>query len=408
MKLTPQPYMAEQIADDVFWVGAIDWNLTDFHGYKTERGSTYNAYLILADKVTLIDTVKKPYKQEMLTRIASVIDPATIDYIVSNHSEMDHSGSLIEVIDQVQPARVFASANGVKALQKHFHHDKTIEAVENGGTLSLGNMSLQFVETKMIHWPDSMITFLPERKVLFSQDAFGMHLASTSLFADEVPDWILEWEVQKYYANIVMPYSAIVGKALAALRELNLPIAMIAPDHGPIWRTPGQIEWILGLYDKYVAQKPNARAIVIYDTMWQSTDQMARAIAGGLKAAGVEAKVMPLSGAHRSDVATEVLDAGALIVGSCTMNNQIFPTVADVLTYLKGLKPINLVGATFGSYGWSMNAVKDLDTWLEEMKIETVAEPVRVNYVPTKDDLMQCRELGATVGRALRERVNRD
>jgi flavorubredoxin len=314
---------------------------------------------------------------------------------------MDHSGSIIEVIDAVGPERVFASANGVKALQAHFHHDKHIEAVAHGGTLSLGNMSLAFVETKMIHWPDSMISFLPERGVLFSQDAFGMHLATTGLFADETPRWILEWEAQKYYANIVMPYSGIVGKALAALRELNLPITMIAPDHGPIWRTPEQIEWILGLYDTWVAQKPTPRAVVIYDTMWQSTDTMARAVAGGLKHAGVEAKVMPLSGAHRSDVATEVIESGALIVGSCTMNNQIFPTVADVLTYLKGLKPLNLVGASFGSYGWSMNALKDLDQWLQEMKIEAVAEPVRVNYVPTSDDLMQCRELGATVGKEL-------
>ncbi len=404
MQRAPQPFTARKVSDHVYWVGGIDWTLTDFHGYKTDRGSTYNAFLVLADKITLIDTVKTPLKDEMMSRIASVIDPCDIDYIVSNHSEMDHSGSLMEVIAAVQPEKVFASANGVKALKAHFHHQHEIVAVENGGTISLGNCTLQCFETRMIHWPDSMVSFLKEDGVLFAQDAFGMHLATTELFADENPRDILNWEAAKYYANIVMPYSAIVGKTLQTLLGLKLPISMILPDHGPLWRTPQDIAWILSLYQQWVAQKPTNKAVVVFDTMWHSTETMARAVAEGLQAGGARVKVMPMSGAHRSDVATELLDAGALLAGSCTMNNRIFPTMADVLTYVGGLKPVNLIGAAFGSFGWSNNAIKELEQYLQNMQVEMVAETVRVNYVPTREDLLQCVALGRTVAETLVKR----
>jgi len=404
MQLTTQPFMARQISPHVYWVGGIDWTLTDFHGYKTDRGSTYNAFLIMAEKITLVDTVKIPLKDEMMARIASVIDPRKIDYIVSNHSEMDHSGSLMEVITAVQPERVFASANGVKALKAHFHHSHDIQAVEHGGTIDLGNCTLQCFETRMIHWPDSMVSFLKDDGVLFSQDAFGMHLATTELFADENPRDIVRWEAAKYYANIVLPYSPIVGKTLQALLGLHLPIKMIAPDHGPLWRTPQDVEWILSLYQEWVAQKPTRKAVVVFDTMWHSTEKMASAVAEGLSAGGARVKVMPMFGAHRSDVITELLDAGAFIAGSCTMNNRIFPTMADVLTYVSGLKPANKIGACFGSFGWSLNAIKELEQYMQGMNVELVAETVKVNYVPTTDDLLQCVALGKRVGEELVKR----
>ncbi|UCH36224.1 MAG: FprA family A-type flavoprotein, partial [Armatimonadota bacterium] len=391
---------ATPLTDRVFWVGAIDWGVRDFHGYLTSRGSTYNAYLILADKVTLIDTVKAPFKREMLQRIASVVDPRRIDYIISNHTEMDHSGSLPEVIAAANPERVFASTRGVEALGRHFRIERDIEAVKEGDSLSLGNATLAFVETPMLHWPDSMFTYLAEERILFSSDAFGMHLAASERFADEIAPAILKDEAAKYYANILLPLSPLVGKLLDKVTKLNLPIDVIAPSHGPIWRK--NIAEMLGYYASWAQGQRRNRAVVAYDTMWGSTDLMARAVGDGLATAGTSVKLMPLRSCHRSDVATELLDAGALIVGSPCLNGGIFPTVADVLTYLRGLKPRNLVGAAFGSYGWSGEAVGQITDALREMKVDVVAEGVRIKYVPDAEALMQCFELGAVVAEKLK------
>jgi flavorubredoxin len=390
------------VTDAVYWVGAIDWGIRNFHGYATSRGTTYNAYLVLADKITLIDTVKAPFKDEMLCRIASVIEPAKIDYIISNHSEMDHSGCLPEVIEQLRPERVFASENGVKALHDHFHGLGEIVPVRDSESLSLGNMNVHFTETRMLHWPDSMFTYLAEEELLFSQDAFGMHLASTERFDDEIADDVLEYEAAKYYANILLPFSSFVTKLLDRVGKLGIPIKIIAPDHGPIWRK--NVQEILTLYGKWAAQDRHRKAIIVYDTMWQSTALMARAICDGLVSGNTNARVMPLGSCHRSDVATEMLDAGALIVGSPTINNTLFPTVADVMTYLKGLKPRNLIGAVFGSFGWSGEAVKQLKEILTEMKVELIAEGVTARYVPDDRVLAECFSLGALVAERLKER----
>jgi len=255
-------YSAIRISDHVYWVGAIDWSIRDFHGYTTPHGSTYNAYLVLADKITLIDAVKEPFFDEMLARIASVIDPSRIDYIVSNHSEQDHSGCLFPVIDQIKPEKVFASAVGVKTLKYIFHGACDILPVKDGETLSLGNMDLKFMETRMIHWPDSMFTYLEKDGLLFSQDAFGMHLATLERFADELPMDMLQYEAATYYANIVLPYSAVVLKTLEKVAATGWAIRMIAPDHGPVWRKDLGI--ILDLYEKGALQKPSAKAVVVY------------------------------------------------------------------------------------------------------------------------------------------------
>ena len=225
---------AVRVTDRVYWVGARDWEVREFHGYRTSRGTTYNAFLVLADKVTLVDTVKAPHRREMMARIRSVIEPTKIDYIISNHSEMDHSGCLPETIAAVKPEKVFASANGVRALEAHFHMGGGVEAVKNGSTLSLGNMHVTFVETKMLHWPDSMVSYLAEEKILFSQDAFGQHLASQTLWADEIPQDVLYEEAAKYYANILLPFSPLVAKTVSALKAMNLDPAVLAPDHGPL------------------------------------------------------------------------------------------------------------------------------------------------------------------------------
>lgn len=396
-----EPFSALKVTDHVYWVGAVDWALRDFHGYATERGTTYNAFLIMADKITLVDTVKAPFRDEMMSRIASVVDPTRIDYLISDHSEMDHSGCLPDVIERVKPEKVFASANGVKALEAHFHRNLPITAVEDGECLSLGNLSMTFLETRMLHWPDSMFSYLAEDGVLFSQDGFGMHLASSQRFADEIDDGILEYEAAKYFANILLPFSPMARMALEKVAGVNF--SMIAPDHGPIWRR--NLDKIIGLYRQWIAQKPTAKAVIVYDTMWESTDAMAKAIEEGLIEEGIQVRSMRLRENHRSNVATEVLDAGALIVGSPTLNNNLFPTVAEVLSYLKGLKRKNLIGAVFGSYGWSGEAVDQIKEILTGMKVPLVGEPINVQYVPDKAALMKCRDLGRLVAQKIKERL---
>jgi len=393
-------FKATKVTDHVYWVGAIDWSLREFHGHLTNRGTTYNAYLILADKITLIDTVKSPFKEEMLSRVASLIDPGDITYIISNHSEMDHSGSLPEVIQAVKPEKVFASVMGADALAAHFRLDREVVAVKDGEKLSLGNMNVSFVETRMLHWPDSMFTYLAEESVLFSQDVFSMHLASTERFDDEIDDAILEDEAAKYFANILMPLSTPVARLLEKVGNLDITGGIVATDHGPIWRK--DFSKILALYSRWAAQKPTKKAVVVYDTMYESTASMARAIGEGIRAGGADAKLLPLRACHRTDVATEMLEAGALLVGSPTFNNSVFPTVADVLTYLKGLKPRNLIGAAFGSYGWSGEAVGQVEEILRGMKVDLVGDGVKAKYVPNDEELAQCYSLGMLVAEKLK------
>jgi flavorubredoxin len=391
---------AVKITDTVYWVGAVDWGIRDFHGYATQRGTTYNAYLVAADKVTLIDTVKAPFAGELLARVASVVAPERIDYVVSNHAEMDHSGGLLEVAAAVKPEKVFASAPGAKALAEHFRLPWEVTPVKEGEKLDLGNRRLSFVEARMLHWPDSMMTYLAEERVLFSNDAFGMHLAYGERYADEIEPGVLKEEAAKYYANILLPLSALVTKQLEKVGKLGIEIKMIAPSHGPIWRE--EPEKVVGWYAKWAAGGATEKAVVVYDTMWQSTAMMGRAIAEGLAAGGASPKVMPLRAAHRSDVATELLEAGALVVGSPTLNNGLFPTVADAVSYVKGLRPRNLLGAAFGSYGWSGEAVGQIEEQLRAMKVELAAEGLKVKYVPDEGALGQCFALGKGIAERLR------
>jgi flavorubredoxin len=386
---------AVRISDKVWWVGAIDWNIRDFHGYMTKRGSTYNAYLILADKVTLMDTVKAPFRDEMMARIASVVDPGDIRYIVSNHSEMDHSGCLPEVFDAVRPEKVFSSVMGAKTLREIFHRDLPIVPVKDGDTLSLGNMNLAFMETRMLHWPDSMFSYLAEEQILFSQDAFGMHLAASQRFDDEMDPGILQYEAATYFANILTPYAALITKLLARVAASGLKFTLVAPDHGPVWRK--DIQGILARYARWAAQEKKRKAVVVYGTMWHSTEKMAMAVTEGLIAGGIEVKLMSMDACHRSDVAYEVLEAGALIAGSSTLNNNMLPGMADILTYLTGLKFRNLYGAAFGSYGWSGEAPRQIQAMLTDLKAELAGDPIQTRHRPDAAVLAQCFDLGRRV-----------
>ncbi|MCU0661445.1 MAG: FprA family A-type flavoprotein [Myxococcota bacterium] len=396
-------FSAQKITENVYWVGAIDWALRNFHGYQTSRGTTYNAFLVLGEKLTLVDTVKGAFYDEMMARIASVVDPSRIEVVVSNHAELDHSGSLPRLRESIKPLQIVASPMGAAALAEHFHWDASVTEVKTGQTLSLGDKSLRFVETRMLHWPDSMFAYLEDEKVLFTNDAFGMHLATSERFTDELDHSLVEWEAKKYYANILMPLSSIVKVLLKKLPSLNLDFEVLAPDHGPLWRKePHQI---IELYDRWATAKPTRKAVVVFDTMWQSTAAMARSIGDGLRHGGASAILMPLEGSHRSDVATEVLDAGAIVVGSPTMNNQLYPTVAEVLTYLKGLRPVGKLGAAFGSHGWSGEATSRIEEQLKEMKVELAAEALRHKYVPTTEVLEQCFAMGARLAEKLAQRV---
>ena len=393
-----------EIKDKIYWVGAVDWNIRDFHGYSTEKGTSYNNFLIMDEKVALFDTVKKPFLSESLHNIRRIIDPAKIDYLVVNHVEMDHSGSVPEFVDLIKPEKIICSAKAKEALIEHYHHeDWPYEVVESGSEISLGKRTVHFLETRMLHWPDSMFSYVKEEKLLISSDAFGQHWATSERFDDEVDEAELLQHAAKYYANILLLYSPLVQKLLGAVTEMGLEIDMIACDHGLIWRKdPGKI---IAAYDTWSKQEPTQKALVVYSTMWHSTETMAKAIADGLMQQGVSVKLMNLAVTHRSDVLTELLDAKALIVGSSTLNNGIMPVVADILTYIKGLKPKNKIGAAFGSYGWSGEAVKIITSALEDMKIEVVDPGIRVKFVPDHEALHPCVELGKKIGAAINESV---
>jgi flavorubredoxin len=388
-----------QIKNNIHWVGAVDWNVRDFHGYSTPEGSTYNSYLLVDDKITLFDAVKKPFAGDLIHRIGEIVEPSKIDYIVVNHVELDHSGALPEIIDLVKPEKVICSANGQKALLAHFHReDWPYHVVKTGDEISTGSKTVKFIETRMIHWPDSMFSYIPEEKLLLSQDGFGQHWATSERFDDEVDASELMYQSAKYYANILLPYSPLVQKLIAEVKASGLEIDMIAPVHGLIWRKDPMK--IVGAWEQWTRQVTKNKAVVVYDTMWQSTEMMARAVADGATGAGMSVKVMKLGECHRSDVVTEMLDAKAVILGSSTLNNNLLPRMADLLCYVKGLRFAPKVAAAFGSYGWGGEAVKQLNEAMTEMKFNVIDPGLRVQYVPTECDLDNCRQLGGRIAAA--------
>lgn len=394
---------AVQISEKVYWVGAIDWNIRDFHGYSTKRGTTYNAYLIMSEKPTLIDTVKKEFYDEMMERIQSVIDPKKIQIIISNHSEMDHSGALPQAVEAIEPEEVYVSDMGFKDITAQFHRDLKLKTVKTGDRIDVGGDTVSFVEARMLHWPDSMFSYLEKENVLFTNDVFGMHYATGKLFDDENEERLWLYEAEKYYANIVLPYSDIVLRFLAQVQKMGLSPKMIAPDHGFIWRKdPSKI---INLYAKWASQAPNNKAVVVYDTMWGSTEKMSCYITDGLRAGGTVVKQLSMHSNHRSDVVTELLDASALIIGSPVLNSNIFPAMADVLCYLKGLRKKGLVGAAFGSYGWNGAPIDELTKMLESMNVQVVAPAIKSPFVPDDNIKKQCRDLGLLVSQKIAEKL---
>lgn len=393
-----------ELAKGVYWVGAVDWNIRDFHGYSTERGTTYNAFLIVDEKITLIDTVKKTHTEHLIREIKKYVDPKDIDYIIVNHVELDHSGSLPEMIELIQPEKIFCSPMGEKALQAHFHANQwPYEVVKSGSELSLGSKTLQFIETRMLHWPDSMFTFLKEDGILFSSDAFGQHYGTSERFDDESNFPEVMHEAAKYYANILYLFSPLVKKLIASVEEMNLNIKMIAPDHGVIWRS--EVPKIIDKYKKWSGGYAEKKALVIYDTMWNSTEKMGMAIAQGLDEEGVKTKILNLRYTHYSDVITDVLEAKAVVLGSSTLNNGMLPRMVAFIMYMKGLKPLNKIGAAFGSFGWSGEAVKMMNEVMESLQFDIVDDGLRFKYIPVEEQLAQCVELGKKIGQSVNQSV---
>jgi flavorubredoxin len=389
-----------EISDKIYDVGVIDWNIRDFHGYSTELGTSYNAFLVFDEKIVLIDSVKKDFADELLQNISKIVDPGKIDIVISNHTEMDHSGSLPRIMHRIgEDKPIYCSSMGMKNLSRHFPQKLNYKPIKNGETLSIGKRSFTFLETKMLHWPDSMFTYLNEDKILFASDAFGQHYAGCEEFDDEADEHLIMLHAKKYFANILLLYSPLILNLVEKVLEMGLEFKMICPDHGILWRkNPNKI---IEAYVKWSKQIPDKKAVVIYDTMWHSTQLMAEAIADGIHSQGVSVKPMKLREFHRSDIMTEVLESKAVVVGSPTLNNGLFPTLADFLTYMKGLRPKNKIGAAFGSYGWSGEAVGLVQKHLEEMQFEIIESGMKHQYVPDSNSLEACREMGRKIGQAV-------
>lgn len=382
-------------------VGVIDWNVRDFHSYHTHRGATYNAYLLRDQKTVLIDTVKAPFVETLLQNIRELMDPASIDAILCQHGEPDHAGGLPAVMAACPRAELLCSAKGKESILAYHPEAKDwrIRVIATGDTLSLGRFTLRFFETPMVHWPDSMATYLPEEKILFSMDAFGQHIATSGRFDDENDLSLILEEAKAYYANIVMPYGRQVVKVLEAIK--NLSITMIAPAHGVIWRRHAAT--ILQAYRDWVVCKPLPKVLVLYDSMWESTAVMARAIVEGASQPGISVVLIAIRSSDLTRIATEALDAACIVVGSSTLNQTLMPAAAAAMTYLYGLRPIGKVGFAFGSYGWgAKGGAEAVEEYLRAMKVEILRDPITCRWRPDEATLALCREAGQAVAEKAR------
>jgi len=397
--------MVIKLKEGVYWVGVVDWALRHFHGHEltTPRGSSYNAYLIMDKKTVLVDTVWGPFANQLIENIREIVDPAKIDIVVANHSESDHSGALPVVMRHAPNAEVVVSKQGMTSIPGHYHESWKFRQVTTGDRINIGSSDLVFIEAPMLHWPDSMFTYLTGRNILMPNDAFGHHYATAFHFNDEVNQEELFEEALRYYVNILTPFSDRVIKKIDELLALKLPVDMIAPSHGIIWRKdPLQIAL---KYKEWAAQKPEPRAAILYDTMWDGTRRMAEAIGDGLADAGVDYKILNLAASDRNDVLVEVFKARTILVGSSTINNGVLPTIMPVLTDIKGLKFKNKIGAAFGIYGWSGEAVKIIEGYLGEAGIPIVREGIRFKWQPKPEELDECRSFGREIAEATKRPI---
>jgi flavorubredoxin len=389
--------MSFKMTDKVTWVGKIDWELRKFHGdeYSTHRGSSYNSYLIKDKKNVLIDTVWEPFGKEFIANLKKEIDLKEIDYIICNHCEVDHSGALPLLLKEIPGTPVYCTANGAKMLKAHYHEDWNFVQVKTGDTLELGDTKLTFVEARMLHWPDTMFTYMHGENILFSNDGFGQHYASELMYNDLVDKAELYQEAIKYYANILTPFSMFVGKKIEEILGFNLPVDMIAPSHGIIWRdNPAQI---IEAYMKWSQDYQENQITIVYDTMWNATRKMAEAIAEGIRSVdgNVAVKLFNVAHADKNDVITEIFKSKAVLAGSSTVNKSIMFAISGILDMVKGLGFKNKKAAAFGSYGWSGESLAILNERLKDAKFEVVSDGIRELWNPDEEALGRCRSFGA-------------
>jgi anaerobic nitric oxide reductase flavorubredoxin len=391
-----------KLTDGVYWVGAVDWDTRHFHGhtFSTHHGTTYNAYLIIDQKIALVDTVFAPFAEEMIQRIKQITDPQKIDYVIANHVEDDHSGSLPKIMSLIPKAKLVCNVRCKEGLLRHYYTDWDFQIVKTGDKINLGKKNLSFLEVPMLHWPDSTFTYVEEDQILLPNDAFGQHLASSERFDDEIDECLLMKEAAKYYANILMPFGSIVLKKIDEMQKLGWKPKMIAPSHGIIWRKNPQK--IIDSYLKWGKAEAKDRVIIAYDSMYDATERMAWIIAEGIKNEGIEFEIYKLSTTDRNDVITQLLEAKGLLVGSSTVDNDMLPDVFSFLGILKGFKPKNKIAGAFGSFGWSGGAVKNIESMLQEMKVEVFEPGISFKYVPTGEELNKCFEFGKRFARKIK------
>ncbi len=381
---------AVEIKKDIYWTGVKDWNLSEFHGYKTPRGSTYNSYLIMDEKITLVDGAKHYLSDEQIARVRSVTDFSKIAYVVVNHVEMDHSGNMPEIMKLAPQATILTNAAGEKALNDHY--DTTgwkFQIIKSGDSVSIGKRTLTFVTTPMLHWPDSMVTYVAEDKLLLPNDGFGQHFCTDGIFVKDQPFDVVCEEAKKYYANILFPFGAQAEKALSGLDGLE--IDMIAPSHGCIWSGEKEVGTILKLYDEWASGRNKGKAVIVYDTMWGATATLANAVMEVFQDAGIPVVKRCLTETHISEAIVDFLDARYVCIGTPTLNNEMFPRVAAFVTYMKGLKPKNKKAFAFGSYGWKPGVVNQIQKVYEELGWETIP-PFEEKYTPKSDVVAKLKE----------------
>ncbi len=391
--------MKISLPDNVDWVGYVDWQVRDFHGYDALRGSTYNAYLVRDEKTVLVDAVRAPYAEQLLAGVSALCDPSQVAYVVCNHAEPDHSGALPRVMQTLAGATLLCDARCREALARHYDISAwKVQVVAGGQTIGLGRRTLRFLETPMAHWPESMFTYVPEEKLLFSMDVFGQHYATAERFDEEVPADVLMEEAKTYYANIFMPYAGAVGPCLAKLADLD--VELIAPSHGVIWGRDR--ERIIAAYRDWIACRPQAKVLVLYDTMWESTAQMAEAIAQAAAQPGVQTRLFHLRHASLTQLAAELVDAAAVAIGCPTLNRGLMPAAAAALSYFAGLRPQGKAALAFGSYGWGPGGPEAVHQAIQALGWEVLREPIKCKYRPTPEVLDECRQAGQLLaGKAL-------
>ncbi len=393
------------IRPDIYWVGAIDWGIRDFHGYEVPRGTTYNNYLIIDDETTLLDTVKYDYAETTIRNIKSLVEPATILHIVINHIENDHATSLDRIMGLTPNATIHITERGKKGLERFFDLSQwNIKVVKTGDTLMTGKHTLLFLETPMLHWPDSMMTYIKEEKILISQDGFGQHMASAARFDDEFIQSetvsALEDAVVDYYANILMPFGQLIKTKIAEIQKLGLEIELIAPDHGIIWREPQKV---MKMYLDMAEGKANLSISIIYDTMWRGTEMMIIPLVEGIKDEGVECRVIKLRVTPISTAIKEFWKSRGSLIGTSTLNNLMLPSVARFLYQLRGLRPKNRIVGAFGAYGWGGGGVKEAYEEFKKMGLEIVEPGLQTLYKPSSEDETKCYDFGRVFAKQVKE-----